>query len=123
MDWHWVRCHPGFTEKTDLFDWATFVYEMATGQHPSKNGTGEEEQVDPELQRMDVTGSWPGLEAEYLGEFVRKCWVRRHYENAASVKRDLVVFLETKGWRVDGEDNLVGFDATTFPLAPAPNTL
>lgn len=118
-DWHWVGTHLSFTEKTDLFDWATFVYEIATGRHPFVGGRPWQSEVDPEFRYIDATGCWPVLEEEYLGDIVRKCWVRKHYENAAAVGRDLVAFLEIKGWCVDGEDNLVGFDATTLPLGPS----
>lgn len=117
-DWHWVGTHLSFTEKTDPFDWATFVYEIATGRHPFVGGRPWLSGVDPAFQHIDATSCWPVLEEEYLGDIVRKCWVHKHYGNATAVKRDLVAFLETKAWDVDAEDNLVSFDATTLPLEP-----
>jgi hypothetical protein len=56
--------------ETDVFLCGCVIYELMTGYWP-----GEGQGLDHEDQKALVARQqWPRLEAEYLGEQVRKCW-------------------------------------------------
>lgn len=58
------------TLETDISLWGCVVYELMTGYWPGE-GQGLEHEVKRALPSRQ---EWPSLEAEYLGEVVRKCW-------------------------------------------------
>lgn len=58
------------TMGTDLFMWGCVVYEFMTGFWPGDGqGVG-----DDEIATMISRREWPGLEREFLGDVVVRCW-------------------------------------------------
>lgn len=66
------------------------------------------------MGQMIPRQEWPGLEREYLGEVVRRCWTGG-YESIGRLLGGLLEFLQTEGWRVEAGDDLE-FEAS--PLFP-----
>jgi hypothetical protein len=103
-----------FTVKSDLFDWASLVYQLATGKLPAEEyaaaGGGVREVILGRARRR----GFPALPRELMGEIVRKCWMQE-YEDAEAVRRDIKAFLKEAGFDVEG-DSLKGVDgAQLFP--------
>jgi serine/threonine protein kinase len=95
------------TVQTDLFQWACFVYELATSFWPG-HAQGSE---DAEIKLLVERRTWPVLEKEYLGDIVKECWDGR-YDDIASLKSNLLTFLGNEGWKIKGEDELDGLNAS-----------
>ena len=100
--------------QTDIFLYGCVVYQLMTGTWPNspsqQSGSGLPTPT-PESPR----GSWPSLEADYMGEIVRKCWACE-YEDADAVKAAVVTFMEDLGWEVEGDNDLKGLDVTDLFL-------
>jgi hypothetical protein len=62
---------------------------------------------------MVIRKEWPLLEADCMGEIVRKCW-NDEYAGVEEVKAAVVEFLEGLGWEIEGNDDLKGFNATNL---------
>jgi hypothetical protein len=98
-----------FTVKSDLFDWASLVYQLATGKLPAEEeataGAGGRDEILGRVRRRD----FPTLPSDLMGEIVRKCWMQE-YEDAEAIRRDVDVFLREAGSEVE-RNSLKGFDA------------
>jgi hypothetical protein len=107
-----TEVEPGrFTIKSDLFDWATLVYQLATGKLAAEKDvmTVSDAKWTVVLQR--VRGQdFPTLPRELIGEIVRKCWMQE-YEDAEAVGRDVESFLREAGFELE-EHSLKEFDTT-----------
>lgn len=57
---------------------------------------------------------WPGLEREYLGQFVRKCWTGE-VESSRRLRENLLEFLQIEGWEVEEGDDLQFDPSPLFP--------
>ncbi|KAL2802413.1 hypothetical protein BJX63DRAFT_426088 [Aspergillus granulosus] len=93
------------TIQTDLFLWASLLYELLTGSWPARG------RVLDDVKAILTHKLWPKLDEEDLDEIARKCW-DYEYVNADEVKRDLGKFLAGKGWEVEGVegDEIKGLD-------------
>ncbi|KAF2790992.1 hypothetical protein K505DRAFT_419452 [Melanomma pulvis-pyrius CBS 109.77] len=96
------------TKQTDLFLYGCTVYELMTGFWPAtRSGIPTWREIAAMVPRKE----WPLLEAECMGEIVRKCW-NGEYASAEEVKASVVAFLGGLGWEIEGDDDLKGFNAT-----------
>lgn len=115
-DWSILPTHtPHFPNtQTDIFLYGCVVYQLMTGTWP--NSPSQQPAPGPRMpEPKPPRGVWPSLEADYMGEIVRKCWACE-YEDADVVKAAVVEFMEGLGWEVEGGNDLKGLDVTTlFP--------
>jgi len=112
---NWKSFHPldhqaNPTKRTDLFLYGCTVYELMTGFWPvSRSDTCSWR----EIAAIVIRKEWPLLEADCMGEIVRKCWNDK-YAGVEEVKAAVVEFLEGLGWEIEGNDDLKGFNATNL---------
>ena len=92
--------------KSDLFDWATLVYELMTWDTPFE----DERYVD--IDEVIMSRNFPKLENEKLGTFVKRCWGER-YKSASDLSRDVATYLREQGVDVEGDD-IRGFEYQKF---------
>jgi len=90
------------TLETDVFLCGCVVYELMTGYWP-----GEGQELEHEDQKaLVVRQQWPRLEAEYLGEVVRKCWTGE-ITSAAEVLIAVRIAITDMGVVVGDDDEIV----------------
>lgn len=109
-----VRRSPEPSMQTDLFLWGCVVYEIMVGHWPGYEGSEGAKRSWANMAAMIPRQEWPGLEREYLGDLVTRCW-KGEVESSRRLQEDLVEFLQTEGWQVEDGDDLQ-FDAS--PLLP-----
>jgi serine/threonine protein kinase len=106
-----TEVQPGrFTIRSNLFDWATLVYELATGMRLAEEEAMAESDGDWRVLLKRVRDQdLPILPRELMGEIVRKCWMQE-YVDAEAVRWDVESFVREAGFEVE-EHSLRGFDA------------
>jgi hypothetical protein len=114
--WGWDTA----TIQTDLFLWASILYELLTNSWPASG------QSLDDVKAILTQKLWPKLNEEGLDEIVSKCW-DYGYRNADEVKRDIEKYLAGEGWEVEGVegDEIRGFDVAQILncLGPASKSL
>ncbi|KAK5993508.1 hypothetical protein PT974_06940 [Cladobotryum mycophilum] len=78
--------------KTDILWWGCVVYELMTGLWPEY----EQARSYEERKAMVTWREWPSLQAEFLGNIVKKCW-EGEYATSENLKQDVMRFVETDG--------------------------
>ncbi|KAF7960350.1 hypothetical protein EAE96_000035 [Botrytis aclada] len=98
--------------RSDLFDWASWVYGLVTGEGAwavleGFEGGGNE--MEEERRRRVDAKIFPVFGEEVVGAVVGKCW---RGESASSVEAvdELKGFLEQRGWECGEHGDLLGFD-------------
>ncbi|KAH6714974.1 hypothetical protein BKA61DRAFT_480978 [Leptodontidium sp. MPI-SDFR-AT-0119] len=104
-----TRIKPHASVKSDLFDWATFVYTLMTNKEPERDPFNAYLDVPKQIRAKD----YPQLSEHVMGKIVRKCWLQE-YQNAMDVRRDVAAFLLDSGFEVDG-DGIRGFVPANIP--------
>jgi hypothetical protein len=90
------------TLETDVFLWGCVVYELMTGYWP-----GEGQELEREVKRtLPLRQEWPRLEAKYLGEVVKKCWMGE-ISSAAKILRAVRTTITELGVVVGDDDEIV----------------
>lgn len=95
--------------KSDLFDWATFVYTLMTNKDPERDPLNAWQDVPKQIRAND----YPQLSENLMGKIVRKCWLQE-YQNTTEVRRDVEAFLSDSGFELDG-DGIRGFVPADIP--------
>jgi len=105
--------------RTDLFDWACWVYQLMTGGRnpflpPAKVGaevSSQEMMAREKAVQMGLFKHWPSLPNDQLGPCLIKAW-KGEYDSADDAFRDVKAILEGCGraFAKGEEDEMEGFD-------------